>query len=182
VSRIGNGKKCKTGSNMKFISVSFLACALAGADVDVETFVFGLSHHTNRSVDWNERNYGLGLGLAYHVNKYSDITVFTGTYNDSFNDQAKFASVGLRGIIGDRNALHATFGLSGGYLNGSNVNGFVIMPVMSLGYDWIDICVTGQPNKSSGNNSGSSDPRDNRNEQSSTGVYAGFIKFRIATF
>jgi hypothetical protein len=147
---------------------------------DVEAYVFGVSYHTNRKIDWNETNPGLGIGLAYHYDKNVDITCVGGTYKDSYFERATFALVGARIVCGNRDSLHATFGVNGGYFMGSDMHGIGIMPIVSVGYDWIDLCMTGYPGPSTSKNTGSSDPRYNHGAPS--GFIGLFLKMRLVTF
>lgn len=149
---------------------------------DTEVFVFGKSYHTNRSVDWNENNQGAAVGLAYHYDLATDITFVTGGYKDSYGDVAKFSMVGARYILGDRYDWHASVNASIGYFKGSGWNLIGAMPVVSVGYDWFDLCFTGLPPSFNGdhNNSGSRDPRHNHGE--STGFIGVFARFRVLTF
>lgn len=146
-----------------------------------EAYVFGKSYHSNRSIDWNENNLGLGGGVAYHYDSNTDLTFVGGAYKDSYGDRAQFALIGVRVVGGDRDGAHATIGVNAGYFTGSDFNGFGIMPVLSVGYDRVDLCVTGSPPGSAGNkNSGSRDPHDNYGAAS--GFIGVFLKIRIATF
>lgn len=146
-----------------------------------EVYAFGKSYHSNREIDWNETNLGAGLGLAYHYDSNTDLTFVGGGYKDSYGDQATFALVGARVVGGDRNGAHVTFGLNGGYFKGSDFHGFGIMPVLSVGYDWLDVCVTGSPPGTGGSkNTGSRDPQDNYGAAS--GFIGVFLKIRVVTF
>jgi hypothetical protein len=147
----------------------------------VETLVFGVSYHSNRSIDWNEQNYGLGLGIAYHQGVHVDLTVTAGEYEDSYHEPARFFLIGARHIFGEREGAHVTIGGAGGYYYGSRMPGIGFMPVVTAGYDRFDLCITGNPvGIGSKNNSGCRDPQDNKNID--TALIAVFLKIRLATF
>lgn len=111
--------------------------------------VFGKSYHTNRYARWNETNPGLGVTAAFeHTSERDespscDYVLSVGTYRDSFNDQAKYALAGLRFMVGSHEGLHGSCAASIGILDGSGNQGLDIVPVLALGYDRVDLCVTG---------------------------------------
>jgi hypothetical protein len=148
--------------------------------VDGEVFVFGKSYHSNRSIDYNETNPGVALGIAYHDDEHLDVTLAGGQYKDSYREHARFALAGIRYVWGDRDGAHATAGFSLGYFKGSDFHGVGFLPVVSVGYDWIDMCVTGDPAFGGNSNNGSRDPQENRG--ATGGFIAAFLKFRVATF
>ena len=145
---------------------------LAESRIDVELDLFGVSYHTNRDYDFNESNYGVGVNLALSSPGYDHMymVVSTGTYKDSYDEDAFFFMVGPRALIGYRNGFHATVGLQAGYLEGSGAKGIGAFPVLSVGYDWFDVCFTGQPVE---NDTGSAE--DSR-------MFALFLKFRLFDF
>lgn len=149
--------------------------------VDLETYVFGVSHHFNRCIHWNEINPGVAVGIADHMNDNFDFILTAGGYDDSYSEAARFLLAGIRGIAGERNAFHITLSISTGYFEGSDNQGTPIIPVLSVGYDWIDLCVTGSP-------VGSGQPAQQKPDGSyypktvSSKMIAGFLKFRVLTF
>jgi hypothetical protein len=67
------------------------------------------------------------------------------------------------------------------YFKGSGFIGIGVMPYVSVGYDWFDVCVMALPSMGKGvEDPNSRDPQDNRSASSS--VVAVFLKFRIWTF
>lgn len=150
--------------------------------VDAELYVFGKSYHTNRMVHWHEFNPGLGIGIADHLNDYFDFVACTGFYQDSFGEGANFIQAGIRGILGNREGLHTSLTITMGPYNGSNNNGFMLVPVVAIGYDWIDLCITGDPTQA--NNSQLQKNPDGTYDKKTvpTRFIAGFLKFRILTF
>jgi len=115
--------------------------------IDVELSLFGKSYHTNRDKDWNETNLGAGIGLALSKEKDDawQMVISGGSYDDSYNEQATYFLVGPRVTTGDKFGFHGTAGLFVGYLNGSDNKGAAIVPVVSVGYDWLDLCITADP-------------------------------------
>ncbi len=147
---------------------------MAPARVDLELDIFGVSYHSNRTYGFNETNYGVGFNAAMSspTNDHFYMVVSTGTYKDSYDKDAFFFMVGPRAMIGYRNGLHATASVQGGYLRGSGAKGQGILPIVSFGYDRVDVCVTGTP-FSEDNNSNSAD---------NSNMVAVFLKFRVFEF
>lgn len=141
---------------------------------DFDVYVFGASYHTNRSIPYNEKNSGFGLGFAHETTDNLDLTIAGGFYIDSFNRTASFAMVGVRPFIGKRESLHASLGCSVGYLDGSGSNGFGILPIASIGYDQVDLCFTVDLDK---------DANQSRDDSAArTSSIAFFLKVRFGTF
>ncbi len=165
---------------MKLIPILLMCFAFIHAEegkISPEIFIFGKSYHSNRDVDWNETNPGLGLGLSGTVSKNFDMAIMAGAYKDSYGETAKFAVAGPRYYFyGDRDAFNMNVGLHIGYLHGSGINGVMAIPVIGIGYDRVTLCFTGVINNNS-ENTGSRDPKKNRGTESS--VIAGFIKIRL---
>jgi hypothetical protein len=149
--------------------------ALSASEGSTDIYVFGASYHTNTEYSYNGENYGVGVGFAYYVADNTEITIIQGAYIDSFDQQAVFVMPGVRHTVGDRNGLHSSLGLNAGLFSGSGFNGFGFMPTATIGYDRVDLCVTGLPNMTD-NNPSTDDPR----QGASTGVIGAFIKLRIA--
>lgn len=148
--------------------------------ISYEMYLFGLSYHGNRNVDWNEVNPGIGLGIAYEVQDTipSEVVFSAGTYKDSYGDQAKFALVGPRFyIMGTKETFHTHVGFSMGYFKGSSFKGVGGMPVIGIGNEYVDLCFTGGLNTNDQPNNGTDDPKKNRGRE--TSVIAGFLKFRF---
>ena len=91
-----------------------------------------------------------------------------GTYIDSYSEHAKFLLAGPRCVIGASDGFHTSVGVFIGFLHGSGSNGFGAMPVVSIGYDWFDVCITGSPKE--------------KGHQDSSTMIAAFLKFRLFTF
>jgi hypothetical protein len=146
----------------------------AGDDLEkdkflLELFVFGKTYHTNPKCDLNETNPGVGLGVVYNYERTADFTLIGGVYEDSYENTARFLMPGLRFKFGNRNRLHANLGVNGGYFEGSDFNGFGIMPSAAVGYNRVELCFTGSPNTG-------------REHENSTGFVATFIKVTIASW
>lgn len=178
------------------LSVLLFASSMAAADndgyrfggfpekektIDTEAYIMGLSYHTNRDVRYNGVNPGFGLGITIRdsVADPLEFTISAGTYRDSYNETAKFCLIGPRYTFGNRQGLHSSLGISIGYYDGSGKDGIGIVPIVSIGYNRVDLFMTGDPRSAHGN-TGSTDPKDNRNTTS--GVVCAFLKIRLATF
>jgi hypothetical protein len=164
-------------------------CAAAGdgdfpheSTVAVEVYGFGLSYHSTRDMDWNETNYGLGIGLAAREpGSTVEAIAVAATYRDSFNEQAYLLQGGIRKTFGDFDGLHASLSGTIGILNGSGNKGAAFIPVASVGYDWLDLCVTYIPSyKQVGMEYDSPDPKETRLAE--TSVVAIFVKIRLCEF
>jgi hypothetical protein len=176
------------------IPLLLAVCAAAGESdgyeriVAVEVYGMGASYHSNRDVDWNETNYGLGIGLAAREPGSTVEAVWmAGTYRDSFNEQAYLVQAGIRKTFGDFDGLHGTLGATIGYLKGSGNKGASFIPMVSVGYDWLDLCMVYVPSGVSGEGTTgvdeattSSDPKDNR--FTDTAVVAFLVKIRLCEF
>jgi len=140
---------------MKIIAIILLASAMIAAEGDtfVDAYAFGLSKHTrddcyykgDHNFEFNERNYGLGVGYGKVVSKHFDVMALGGVYKDSYNETARFALVGVRGWIGDRKGLHMNLSVNMGHYQGSDFDGIGILPVLGIGYKRVDLCFTGHP-------------------------------------
>ena len=159
-----------------------------------EVYIFGFTRHSNRNVNYNEKNYGFGLGVFRRIiedNVYSNIdaTFIGGTYIDSYNERAKFLMPGLRFNFGNINTFHSSLGVNAGYFVGSDMVGFGIIPCATIGFNRFDICVTGFPNHNSGEqqneNSKYTSRKDQQNENAkyaSSGFISVFAKITLATW
>lgn len=153
--------------------ILFILCAgliSAENEISMETFVFGHSYHSNRALDWHEENPGLAVGFSQHYGNHFDVLAVGGGYKDSYNQWARFALVGPRMILGDRNGYHSTLAVCAGYFEGSGFTGRGALPIASLGYNWLDLCFTGTPRN----------PNDA--PKVATAIVAVFVDVRLATF
>lgn len=135
---------------------------------------FGLSYHNNRSVRWNERNPGIGITVTTEQSDSSDLMCSIGSYRDSLDERATYALTGLRYVVGERTSLHTYMGALTGVLYGSGNHGAVILPYLSIGYDRVDLCLTGSYARKS---SGQPDSR-----LSSTSFVACFLSIAFLRF
>jgi hypothetical protein len=144
----------------------------------IDFLVFGKSHHSNREAGYNENNPGIGLGIAFTGDELFNVLIETGVYKDSYNKTGKFCMAGLQFVGGDREGFHVSPGLLMGYLEGSNIKGVGIMPIIAIGYDRFDLCITGDPTGSS--NETVHNPNGTVNlSKSSSMMVAVFLKFSI---
>ena len=164
---------------MKYLFLTTLLCALTSAEmppVSLEATVYGISYHTNREVDWNEVNQGVGLTLVvpFEVTGKGDSVITSiGTFLDSDSYQSKYALIGLRHTFWNAEEWHMNASVSAGYFDGAGQHGFGIIPIVSVGYNMVDICFTGgidipvtAPNVSS----------------TKTSLIAAFLQLRLLTF
>lgn len=150
------------------------------ASESLELDLFGVSDHSNHNYDWKQENPGLGITFVQGMNSWGDVLVSAGSYIDSFHDHAKYAVSGYRLISGDREGFHATLSLMAGIWNGSGHQGIVpVLPIISVGYDWFDICCTGSYSKDV-------TPEKNQSGQYVSPVLTSaigiFLKIRVLTF
>lgn len=131
-----------------YIMLAFFMVSMAAAVDSVDVYVFGLSHHQNRSIVWNEKNPGLALGLSHQLeeNPNVDVTIDAGMYKDSYFNRAKFALIGIRCYaIGERESWHTTVQCGVGYYEGSGWRGPGFSANVAVGYNRVDLCMTGCP-------------------------------------
>jgi hypothetical protein len=113
----------------------------------LELNVFGLSYHTNRNYDLNEINPGVGVGLVLNKKQidpgmHLSMVIAAGTYKDSYSETAFYAIGGPRLTVGYDHSFHVSGELGIGYINGSGKNGAITIPIISAGYDRVNICFT----------------------------------------
>lgn len=139
----------------------------------LELYVFGKSYHSNRSYNWNENNYGLGIGIDFPVMEDLPFTIMCmgGVYKDSYNEYAKFMVLGPRYTIGNTDAWHSSFSVGAGPFYGSDFNGLGYVGIFALGYEKISICITG-----------SVDTGPAKEGATSTNMIATFLKIRLMEF
>jgi hypothetical protein len=85
---------------------------------------------------------------------------------------------GLQYVGGNREGFHISPGLLMGYLDGSGIKGVGIMPIIAIGYDRLDLCITGDPTGGSNQTVHNPDGTVNLNKSSSM-MIGFFLKFSI---
>lgn len=133
----------------------------------IDLDLFGASLHSNHAAHARQRNYGIGLTGGLEVGDDADLVASSGTYIDSYDRHALYAMAGLRYLVGERDALHAGLVVELGWLDGSNIRGPTMIPVAQIGYDRVDLCITGaRPSAGPG----------------ASWMVAVFLEFRLFTF
>ncbi len=117
----------------------------ADGDYALEASAFGISHHTNRNFNWNEENWGAGLGIRTTLQGPLEWRLSGACYRDSMNKTAIAIVTGPGCVVGDRTGIHAGLELNIGYLDGSGFRGVGAIPVLSVGYGPVDLCMTASP-------------------------------------
>jgi len=119
---------------------------------DTSLLVFGASKHngcdqTKYKCDFEQFNPGLGIEWSPSEHWWGRAFLRGGIYSDSERKAAYFTTAGARKDfkLGDKLKLGA--GLMAGYLNGSNHNGLVVLPFISLAYDKVALEVGYGDNK-----------------------------------
>jgi len=161
---------------------NYKGSSFSDANFSINLYAFGKSYHTNREVGYRETNPGLGVGITLEKDDDIDWTLAGGFYRDSFNKPAHLLLMGPQIILGSREGFHVSPGFLGGYLKGSGSKGGTVMPILAIGYNKFDVCVTGDVNNFSGdsvyyNNDGSIDK-----ENSGTRSIAFFVKVNLIRF
>jgi hypothetical protein len=143
-----------SGGMNKILIFSLLILSIQASALDktdLELSVFGLSYHTNRDYDYNEVNPGLGLNLTFsslekqNQNWYLSWVLSGGFYKDSYSDTATYLLVGPRLTLGYDDSFHVSGGFGVGYFEGSGNTGIGYIPVVTVGYDWFNVGITGDP-------------------------------------
>lgn len=145
---------------------------LSADDTVFEGYVFGKSYHTNRDYDWNENNYGLGVGMTYDCKTIVKPSAIVATYRDSLNRKNTLAMVGPRIDFGWSSGFNGCIGASAGYFSTSCFNHTAGIVYAGIGYDRVNLMVTGYPKWVDMDS----------NPNTSTGMVAVFLKIRVATF
>lgn len=147
---------------------------LVSVEADGEMYIFGKSYHTNRKFEWNESNYGLGVGVSIRKDNQTNFEGFIagGSYNDSYDNTAIFCVAGPRYTIGERDRFHTSLSVGVGPYIGSKYNTIGAIGFVDFGYDRVSVCITGIPNVHNNN--------DNENMHSA--MIATFLKIRIKEF
>jgi hypothetical protein len=139
--------------------------------------VFGVSDHSNHAIIYRQVNPGLGLTLGRIVDENVDWTLAVGTYLDSYDVHARYAMIGPRFVLGERMGWHIDLVAEVGYLYGSHKNGGTMIPVVQVGYDRVNLCVTG----SRGADTRTYNPAHNPNF-ASTSAIALFAELEVLRF
>lgn len=146
-----------------------------GTKTSLELDVFGLSYHSNRNYDFNEKNPGLGITAVFGSDRpdpgyHFSMTVSGGTYKDSYSNQATYLLAGPRLTLGYEESFHVSIAWSGGYIQGSGHHGQGLIPFAAIGYDRYSLGITGDP------------IGDKKKGEDDTKMVAIFLKFRVLDF
>lgn len=138
----------------------------------VEADLMGISYHTKRDQGYNERNYGGGISLTIGSDTPDDgrsavMCLSFGSYKDSYNERSNYVLAGPRGVLGYRDGVHVAVACLLGYVGGSDIHGAAILPTVSVGYNRIDLVITGDPFA---------------NDTTESKFIAAFIKIRLLDF
>lgn len=111
---------------------------------DLSLMIYGASVHTQctesqsgngKPCDFSYWNPGLGLDWAFWGDSdIGKLSVRGGVYRDSYYEWANFAGVAYFKAWPFFELYHAGVGVQAGYLNGSAVDGFVFLPMITVGY------------------------------------------------
>lgn len=165
---------------MRFTLPILLALSCAAEDFSLDLYLMGVSRHTNRYIEYNEENYGAGLGVTWQREKTPGVTFATGAYLDSYAEVARYAVLGPTFMAGSKQGVHAALTMTAGYLEGSDHSGFGLLPFLSFGYNRVSVCALGMSGSRLGEQPVSQNPRENRKVQS--GFVAVFLKIRLLDF
>ncbi len=154
-----------------------LSAMAADGDCALELSAFGVSYHTNRNFNWNERNWGGGVGIRMVGEGQLELRLAAARYKDSMNEKATVAMGGFGYLFGNRNNLHASLEFNLGYMNGSGISkGVNAIPVLAVGYGPVDLCFTGMIMRD-GLKHETTGPDDLEHAQSS--VIGAFVRFTV---
>lgn len=111
--------------------------------------VHGLSIHSNcdegngpKAKTCDFENYNPGLGLEWSVLGNHDsgtLSLRGGIYRDSYSDTATYAGANYRKLWNVYSDWQAGLGLMAGYLNGSGVDGFAMLPYGIIAYNRLSL-------------------------------------------
>ena len=151
-----------------------LLCNIVFAgDSGAEVYVYGLSYHTNREYDFNEVNYGLGLG--FYTRPEGCPVYLAGQasmYRDSFDNPATVITVGPRWVFGNEDKFHTDLSIQLGMIKTGRDKELppqqIIMPTVSFGYDRYNVHFVYIPE------TGELEPGEPASD-----VYAMFLRIRL---
>lgn len=128
---------------MLAISLLCLPVVSTAAD-DISILVHGAAIHSdctkgkgNKSKTCDFNNFNPGLGLAWVFwgdNDTGKLAARGGAYKDSFRETAVYGGLSYRKELYFTEHAFAGLGLQVGYLNGSGLDGFAALPILTLGY------------------------------------------------
>ncbi|MFM5376425.1 hypothetical protein [Aeromonas dhakensis] len=122
----------------------FLLPLTTSAAEDLSVLIYGASIHSGcekakgphgKTCDFNNINPGLGADWVFLGDQDTGkLSLRGGAYEDSYEKLAAFAGFMYRKEWYLTGSFFAGLGLQAGYLDGSGMNGFAVLPVVSLGY------------------------------------------------
>lgn len=133
----------KTKTYIFAVPLLCLPSVAAVAD-DLSVLIHGAAIHSDctkgkgkksKTCDFNNFNPGLGLAWAFWGdNDTGKLAVRGGAYKDSFSETAVYGGLSYRKEWYFTEHAFAGLGLQAGYLNGSGLDGFAALPMVTLGY------------------------------------------------
>jgi hypothetical protein len=124
-------------------SLLFLPFTVSATE-DLSVLIYGASIHSDcqaskgphgKTCDFNNINPGLGVDWVFLGDSDTGkLSLRGGGYEDSYEKFAVYAGFMYRKEWYLTESLFAGLGLQAGYLDGSGINGFAVLPVVSLGY------------------------------------------------
>ena len=131
------------------MTISKIVCTLAAlcvaatavaVDTDgLDTYVFGLSWHSQRHAGFNEVNPGFALGYRLKFSETLDMGPMVGGYEDSYRKQANLLLWNVRETYGPRERLHVSGAVAAGVIQGSGMNGPAVLPIIGFGYNVFNV-------------------------------------------
>lgn len=122
----------------------FCVSGVAAAADDLSILIHGAAIHSDctkgkgkksKTCDFNNFNPGLGLAWAFWGdNDTGKLAVRGGAYKDSFSEMAVYGGLSYRKEWYFTEHAFAGLGFQAGYLNGSGLDGFAALPMVTLGY------------------------------------------------
>jgi len=101
----------------KILFIITLGLIILSHNLQAETVAFAhtVSYHVNRDIDFNEKNYGVGIRHYINTEEEANKYITVGGYRNSEYNQTYYAGVGWEWPIGNDFQLGVVTGLITGY-------------------------------------------------------------------
>ena len=132
----------------------FLLCAFAGTATagQLDLVVNGRSYHADTDLEWNEKNYGLGLEYEFDSATRWMWTVNANAFRDSVNNMSYMAGGGLKRRLFQSEhpaGFYLDAGLVGFLMSRADVNDHLpfpgVLPTLSFGMKHVGVNLTYLP-------------------------------------
>jgi hypothetical protein len=117
------------------ILLSLVTLSLVASENGNELYLYGASYHTNRNLNFNEVNPGVGIGHYWEKKNWLDLTIQATVYRNSYSEWTAIATGGPRFILGERDKLNFFASVNVGYMWTVGYFNISAMPCAGVSYD-----------------------------------------------